>query len=162
MPVTDVTKDLDNRTLTITARFAAPVERVWAIYADPRQLEQIWGPPGYPATFVDHDLREGSRVTYFMTGPNGEKYPGYWLVTGVDEHRSLTFDDGFADEDFNPDPTMALGHNRIEFTADGDATIVTCTTVYDSAEDLQAVLDMGMAEGATLAMNQIDGLLAAG
>ena len=45
MPVTDITKDLDTRTLTITAEFAAPVERVWEIYADPRQLEQVWGPP---------------------------------------------------------------------------------------------------------------------
>ena len=39
MPVTDITKDIATRTLTITADFAAPVERVWAMYADPRQLE---------------------------------------------------------------------------------------------------------------------------
>ncbi len=63
MPVTDVKTDVDARTLTITARFAAPVERVWQVYADPRQLEKIWGPPGFPATFVDHELRPGGRVT---------------------------------------------------------------------------------------------------
>ena len=45
MPVIDVQKDLDQRTITITAEFAAPVERVFGIYADPRQLEKIWGPP---------------------------------------------------------------------------------------------------------------------
>ena len=39
MPVTDVQRDLDNRSLTIVADFAAPVERVWQVYADPRQLE---------------------------------------------------------------------------------------------------------------------------
>ncbi len=43
MPVTDVHHDLDTRTLTIVADFAAPVERIWQIYADPRQLEKIWG-----------------------------------------------------------------------------------------------------------------------
>ena len=47
MPVTDVEQDLDNLTLTITADFAAPVERIWQIYADPRQLEKVWGPPTY-------------------------------------------------------------------------------------------------------------------
>ena len=47
MPVTGITTDVDTRTLTITAEFAAPVTRVWAMYADPRQLEQVWGPPGY-------------------------------------------------------------------------------------------------------------------
>ena len=56
MPVTDVRQDLDNLTLTITADFAAPVERIWQVYADPRQLEKVWGPPTYPATVVDHDL----------------------------------------------------------------------------------------------------------
>lgn len=160
MPVTDVTKDLDNRTLTITARFDAPVERVWAIYADPRQLEQVWGPPTYPATFVDHELAVGSRVTYFMTGPDGEKFAGYWLVTAVDEPRSFAFDDGFADADFNPNPDLAVGHNTFAFAPDGDATIATYTTVYDSVEDLQQVLEMGMEEGATVAINQIDAFLA--
>ena len=33
MPVTDVTKDIERRTFAITAEFAAPVERVWALYA---------------------------------------------------------------------------------------------------------------------------------
>ena len=35
MPVTHVIHDLDTRTLTITAEFAAPVDRIWQVYADP-------------------------------------------------------------------------------------------------------------------------------
>ena len=76
MPVTDVHHDSEARSLTIVADFAAPVERIWQIYADPRQLEKIWGPPEYPATVVDHDLRPGGRVTYYMTGPTGDKHAG--------------------------------------------------------------------------------------
>lgn len=34
MPVTDFQQDLENRTLTIIAEFAAPAERVWQVYAD--------------------------------------------------------------------------------------------------------------------------------
>ena len=41
MPIIDVTKDPDNRTLRMTAHFNAPVARVWQVYADPRQLEKI-------------------------------------------------------------------------------------------------------------------------
>ena len=85
MPVTDVKHDLDTRTLTITAEFAAPAERIWQVYADPRQLEKIWNPPTYPATVVEHDLTPGGRVNYFMTSPEGEKFAGYWKVTAVDE-----------------------------------------------------------------------------
>ena len=71
MTVTDVRKDPDALTLTITSVFDAAVDRVWQLWADPRRLERWWGPPTYPATFVDHDLTPGGRVTYFMTGPEG-------------------------------------------------------------------------------------------
>ena len=160
MPVTDVQQDLDALTLTLTAEFAAPVERVWQVYADPRQLEKVWGPPTYPATFVDHDLRPGGRVTYFMTSPEGEKFAGYWEVTAVDEPRSFSFDDGFADQDFNPNPALPVSHNVYSFAAHDGGTRATYVGTYESAEALQKVLDMGMVEGATAAIAQIDDLLA--
>ena len=109
MPVIDVQKDLDNRRLIMTAQFAAPVERIWQLYADPRQLEKVWGPPTHPATFVDHDLTPGGRMTYFMTAPDGQKYCGFWDVKEVDEPRSFTFEDGFANEDFTPDTSLPVG-----------------------------------------------------
>jgi len=79
MPVTDVHHDLDALTLTINAEFAAPVDRVWEVYADPRQLERVWGPPGFPATFVDHELAPGGRVSRtdepFATAPTRHTDP---------------------------------------------------------------------------------------
>jgi uncharacterized protein YndB with AHSA1/START domain len=160
MPVTNISKDIDNRILTITAEFAAPVERVWALYADPRQLEQVWGPPTYPATFVDHSLTVGSRSRYYMTSPEGEKYGGWWQITAVDEPRSFSFDDGFADAELNPNPDMPVSHNVYTFEDRDGGTLATFTSSYDSAEALQQVLEMGMEEGATLAINQIDAYLA--
>ena len=59
MTVTNVTRTPTPCTMTITAEFDAPVERVWQLWADPRQLERWWGPPTYPATVVDHDLAAG-------------------------------------------------------------------------------------------------------
>lgn len=161
MPVTDITKDLDARTLTITARFAAPVERVWGLYADPRQLERVWGPPTYPATFVDHDLSVGSRCTYYMTSPEGERFGGWWRITGVDEPHRFTFDDGFATADLDDAPGMPVSHNVYAFEPDGDGTRATYVSTFDSAEDLQKVLDMGVEEGSRSAIDQIDAALAA-
>ena len=161
MPVTGFTTDASTRTITITAHFAAPVERVWALYADPRQLEQVWGPPTFPATFVEHELTVGKRSAYYMTGPDGEKFGGWWRITAVDEPHGFEFDDGFADADGNDAPGMPVSHNAYRFSADGDGTNAHYTSVYDSAEDLQKVLEMGVEEGATLAINQIDAYLAA-
>jgi len=160
MPVTDVTHDLDTRTLTITAEFAAPVARIWQVYADPRQLEKVWGPPTYPATVVDHALEPGGRVTYYMTGPDGEKFAGYWEISTVDEPRSFAFADGFADEDFTPNPELPVSQNVYTFTEHDGGTRATYTSTFESAEGLQQVLDMGVIEGATSAINQIDELLA--
>lgn len=161
MPVTDVQQDLDNLTLTITADFAAPVARIWQIYADPRQLEKVWGPPDCPATVVDHELKPGGRTTYFMTGPNGEKYAGYWQITAVDEPTSFSFDDGFADADFNPNPELPVSKNVYTFTERDGGTRAVFVSTFPSAEALQQVLDMGVVEGATAAINQIDDLVAA-
>jgi uncharacterized protein YndB with AHSA1/START domain len=160
MPVTDVKQDLDARTLTITAEFAAPLERVWQVYADPRQLEKIWGPPTYPATVVEHDLTPGGRVTYFMTSPEGEKFGGYWKVTAVDEPRSFAFEDGFADENLNPDPEQPVATSVYTFTERDGRTHATYVSTYETKEGLQAVLDMGVVEGSTGAINQIDEFVA--
>lgn len=159
MPVTDVQSDTDTRTLTITAEFAAPVERIWEIYADPRQLEKVWGPPTYPATFVDHDLAPGARVTYYMTSPEGDKHAGWWQVTEVEKPHRFAFDDGFADADFNPLPDMPVSKNVYTFDEVDGKTQATYTGVYESAEALQKVLDMGVVEGSTGAINQIDALV---
>ena len=84
MTVTAVRKDPKALTLTIAAEFDALPERVWQLWADPRQLERWWGPPTYPATFTSHDLVPGSRVEYHMTGPEGDQPHGYWDIVEVD------------------------------------------------------------------------------
>nr|WP_300048304.1 SRPBCC domain-containing protein [uncultured Nocardioides sp.] len=162
MPVTDVQHDLDALTLTITADFAAPVERVWEVYADPRQLERVWGPPGYPATFVDHDLVPGGRMNYYMTSPEGEKYYAYWDIAAVAQPTSFTFKDGFAvDDSFTANPELPESSQVFAFADVDGATRATFLATYADAESLQKVLDMGAVEGSTLAINQIDDLLAA-
>jgi uncharacterized protein YndB with AHSA1/START domain len=160
MPVTDVQHDKDNLTLTIVADFAAPVERIWEVYADARQLERVFGPPTYPATFVDHELKPGSRSTYFMTSPEGERFAGVWDLETVEEPTGFTFEDAFADEDFNVKADLPMSKNSYAFAAHGDGTRATYISTFASADDLQKVLDMGVVEGATSAINQLDDLVA--
>ena len=94
MPVTRVHKDPAKHTMTVTAEFTASVERVWQIWADPRQLERWWGPPVYPATVVEHDLRPGGKVTYYMTGPEGDKPQGWWRVKAVEQLIAMGMEEG--------------------------------------------------------------------
>ena len=85
MPVTHVTTDPVARSIVITAEFAAPVERVWELYADPRQLEQVFGPPSHPATFVEHELVEGSTRATFTSIYASAEASQQVLDKGVEE-----------------------------------------------------------------------------
>ncbi len=113
MTVTAVRKDPVALTMTLTAEFDAPPERVWDLWADPRQLERWWGPPTYPATFTAHDLAPGSRVEYHMTGPSGDQPHGYWDVVEADPPRRLVFIDGFAHADGTPDDDFPRNEGRV-------------------------------------------------
>ena len=110
MTVTAVRKDPQTLTMTLEAEFEASPERVWQLWADPRQLERWWGPPTYPATFTRHDLAPGSRVEFHMTGPQGDQPHGYWEVLEVEAPHRLVFRDGFANADGTPNDDMPVVH----------------------------------------------------
>ncbi|MFD4350226.1 SRPBCC domain-containing protein [Streptomyces coelicoflavus] len=162
MSVTSLDKDLDGLSLTLVADFAAPVERVWRLWADPRQLERWWGPPSYPATVEEHDLTPGGEVTYFMTGPGDEKYRGWWRVATVDAPRSLEFTDGFADAEGVPNAAMPTTANRVTFTERDGGTRMEMRSAFDTREQMDQLMTMGMDEGMREAAGQMDALLAAG
>jgi uncharacterized protein YndB with AHSA1/START domain len=160
MPVTDVTTDAEALTMTLTAEFAAPVERLWEAFTEPRQLERFWGPPGYPATFTEFDLTAGGRARYHMTSPKGERYHGVWEFLEIDGPRTFTALDSFADE--NGEVSAELPTSRMVFAFDRTPTgsRLVNTTYFDSAEALEKVVAMGAVEGSTMAINQLDRVLA--
>ena len=160
MTVTSVQKDYEALTMTISAEFPAELKRVWQLWEDPRQLERWWGPPTYPATFVDHDLNPGGRVSYFMTGPDGDQPHGWWRVVTVDPPHSLTFEDGFADEAGNPNPEMPIMTIGVTLTAlPSGGTLMLVMTTFPSTEAMDRILTMGMAEGMSAALSQIDEII---
>lgn len=161
MTVQDVQKDLDRHQMKVTAEFDAPVERVWQLWADPRQLERWWGPPTYPATVVDHDLTPGGRVTYFMTSPEGDRYHGYWRVNRVDAPTGFEFTDGFADETGAPNDEMPTSTAVVTLTEVDGGTRMEVHSTFASREAMERSLAMGVEEGMRQALGQIDGLLAA-
>ena len=163
MTVIDVARDRANRTLTLTAEYPATPEHVWQLWADPRLLERWWGPPTHPATVVEHDLRPGGKVTYFMTSPEGERYHGYWTVETVDSPRALEFEDGFADADGKPSDTMPTSRSLVRIEpADAGTTRMVITAVFPSEEAMDQLIEMGMEEGIRLAVGQTDELLREG
>lgn len=160
MPVTAVTTDPEALTMTLIADFDASVERLFEAFTDPAQLEQFWGPPGWPARFPVFALEPGGRVVYYMTSPQGEKSYGSWEVLEVDAPRSFTVLDNFANEDGAP--MEGMPSMRVVFTfesTDTGARLINVTH-FTSAEALEQVVAFGAIEGSTMAINQLDRVLA--
>jgi len=161
MTVTAVQKDPEALTMTLTAEFDASPERVWQLWADPRQLERWWGPPTYPATVDSHDLRPGGRVEYHMTGPEGDQPRGYWDVAEADAPHALAFHDGFANDDGTPNADLPGTESRVRIEAIGDGrTRMSIDSIFPSTEAMEQILAMGMEDGLTQAIGQIDAILA--
>jgi uncharacterized protein YndB with AHSA1/START domain len=160
MTVTTVRKDPAALSLIITTELDASPQRVWQLWADPRQLERWWGPPTYPATFTAHDLAPGSRVEYHMTGPEGDQPRGYWDIIQTDPPRSLVFRDGFANDDGTPNDAMSRNEARVTIEPIGNGrTRMSIESHFPSPEAMEQVLAMGMEEGITQAVGQIDAIL---
>ena len=161
MTVTAVRKDPHTLTMILEAEFDAPPERVWQLWADPRQLERWWGPPSYPATFTRHSLAPGSRVEYHMTGPEGDQPRGYWEVLEVEAPHRLVFRDGFANADGTPNMDMPASTARVHIEPVGRGrTRMSIESVFPSAQAMELMLSIGMEEGLTQAVGQIDAILA--
>jgi len=161
MTVTAVRKDPEALSMTLTAEFDASPERVWQLWADPRQLERWWGPPTYPATFTRHDLAPGSRIEYYMTGPEGDQPRGFWDIVEAEPPRHLSFRDGFANADGSANDSLPGSEVRVAIEPAGvGRTQMSIESHFTSTEAMDQLIGMGMEDGLTQAVGQIDAILA--
>lgn len=161
MTVNDVERDPATLTMTVTADLDATAERAWQLWADPRQFERWWGPPGYPVTVADHDLRTGGRITFSMAGDGGERHDSTWSVIASDPPRRLELRDADVDDDGRPTDGNAM--TAMVVTIDdrpGGGSLMSIRIHFDSPEGMEHVLATGVEEGMRLVIAQIDALLA--
>jgi uncharacterized protein YndB with AHSA1/START domain len=159
VPITNVKVDRDTKRFDVYAEYAASVERVWDLWADPRMIERWWGPPTWPATFEEFTLKEGERVHYFMTGPDGTEAHGWWEIVAVDPMINFQLRDGFANSDGSVNEQMPTITMIAHFESNGEITKMRMESQYASVEDFDKVMEMGMEEGMRAAMGQIDEIL---
>jgi uncharacterized protein YndB with AHSA1/START domain len=159
MPITSVSSDAAALTLTVVADYPVPVARLWAAYVDPRQLERFWGPVEWPATFTRHDMAVGGRSHYYMTGPDGTKAHGWFRYLAIEPLKRIELEDGFADEHDVPNTEMPTMRMVFSFAETPTGSRFQCVTTFTSAEAMESLVAMGMVEGMSSAMGQIDAVL---
>jgi uncharacterized protein YndB with AHSA1/START domain len=160
MSVTSVEKDPDALTMTVTAHLDAPVDRAWQLWADPRQFEKWWGPPDHPVTVVDHDLRAGGRITFFISGAEGERHDSTWEVLAADPPRRLELRDADVDDQGRPNDDNSMTLMAITIVEQGGGGSEMAIRIhFDSKAGMERVLATGIEEGMRMVFSHMDAVL---
>ncbi len=119
----------------VSARvFAAPRARLVAVFVDPAQLAQWWGPAGFTNTIHEFDLCPGGNWRMTMHGPDGTNYPNHKIFDAVSLDQRVVFDQQGDSHRF-----------RMTITWDepaGDSTLMTWRMRFESAAELAQIKAM--------------------
>ena len=131
-----------DRKIEVTRVFDAPRDLVWKAYTDPEAIPQWWGPRRHTTTVDKMDVRPGGAWRYVSRDADGNEYGfhGEYREVVPPERIVCTFE-------FEGMPGHASVETLTLVEHDGKTT-VTNTSVFDSVEDRDGMLQSGMEEGA--------------
>lgn len=155
----DFIADMQKGTLTVRREFAAGRQLVWDCYTKAELLDQWYAPKPLATKTKSMDFREGGHWHFAMIDPGGMEYwsrTDYETITLIEGYTAY---DGFTDETGVVNPEMPRSHVHMDFTDLGGRTMVDMLISYNSAEDLQKVIDMGMEDGLASTLERLDELL---
>ena len=155
----DFLVDKEKNTITVRREFAAGRQLVWDCYTKPELLEQWFAPKPYTARTKSMDFKNGGYWLYAMVGPDGQEHWGrmdYLTIQPLEGYHGL---DGFCDSDGNLNPVLPRADWQSTFSDLSENTLVQTVVTYQSLTDLETILQMGMQEGLTMTLDQLDALL---
>jgi uncharacterized protein YndB with AHSA1/START domain len=158
MTVITSSRNAEDLSMTIVAEFEAAPEHLWNLWADPRKLERWWGPSPYPATFTRYEFEPGGQCRYYMTRPEDFIHYGWWRIDALDAPRRIEFVNGLAGDDGEPVAGLEPIGGVVTFEPIGTGTRMTVLCQFADADQMEQ-LAMGMQEGMSIAIDQIDALL---
>ena len=159
MKETVYSKDLENKKMTVSREFDAPVELVWKAWTETALLDQWWAPKPWKANTKSMNFSEGGSWLYSMDGPDGTSALCRVNYKTIIPQQSFTAEDTFCDEEGNPTDELPQMLWKNEFIALGDQTRVQIEITFKSIEDMDKIIEMGFKEGFSAAHNNLDELL---
>lgn len=166
MDKVEVTKDLENKTLTIERSFDAPKEQLWWAYADKAWFEKWWGPEGWETITKEFDFTPGGRIHYRMKCVDenqgewyGQESWGIMEIESTDEPNRFEAKDYFSDAEGNIDKKMPPQQFVVEFVEKDGQTRMINRSITETAEQLEELIKMGMVEGFSSQLNKLEALV---
>lgn len=120
-------QNIANREVVNTRVFSAPRARVFAAFADPKQVAIWWGPNGFTNTVDELDLRVGGKWRVTMHAPNGADYANESVITDVVVPERLVF------QHLGPMHRFEVSHL---YSEEGGGTRLTWRMRFESADEV--------------------------
>ena len=132
-----------DRELFITRLINAPRELVWKVWTDPEHVAQWWGPTGFKNTIHEMNVKAGGVWRLTMHGPDGRDYPNKIVFIEVIKPERLVYKHS---DDEGTEPVNF--HVTVTFEKQGNKTLLSMKSVFDSAAELERVVkEYGAREG---------------
>ena len=139
-----------NLSVTVSQTYAATPAAAFAAWTDPASLEKWFGPPGYRARVLAHDLRPGGTWRFQMISDAGDIYHHFGTYTDIAPPHRLAFTWASEEQvagwrDTAGNPTQVT----VTFTPAGTGVTVTVTHENLTTETARTALTHGWGDGLT-------------
>ena len=154
---TEFVTDLQNKKVTITRVFDAPLENVWRAWTEKDLLDQWWAPKPFIAKTKFLDFKVGGRRFYAMVSPEGQEGWSIQKYTSITPKTNFKMYNTFADKDENP---QLPGSNwDVNFSEQNGTTKVYIIIINESIDRMKKMIEMGFEAGLTATLGTLDELL---
>lgn len=151
---TAMTSKVEGNVLTLERVFDAPPSLVFQVFSQAEHLKHWWGPKGWTVPYCKVDFRVGGEWHYCMKCEDKEQGDFYgmesWgkgIYKEIVNNEKIAYTDYFSDAEGNLSQEMPVTEATLLFESFEGKTKLINIAVYDTAEALKTVLDMGMEQG---------------
>ena len=155
----DFIVDRQQNTITIDREFAAGRQLVWDCYTKSELLDRWFAPKPLVTRTRSMDFREGGHWHFAMIDPDGNEYwsrQDYLTIRPIEHY---TARDGFSDASGALNPGLPQSHLDVSFVDLSARSRVHTVVTYESLENLEAVIQMGLEKGLASTLDRLDELL---
>jgi len=155
----DFVADKQNSRITVKREFAAGRQLVWDCHTKRELLDQWFAPKPLTTRTKHMEFKEGGYWHYAMLTPEGQAFWSrldYQTINPIDGYLAL---DGFCDETGVVNTDLPRARWDVAFTDAGERTLVTTVVLYNSPDDVQKAIDMGLKDGLASTLERLDELL---
>ncbi len=156
----DFTVDKQTNTIIIKREFAADRSTVWDCYTKSEILDQWWMPHPYKSVTKSMNFSEGGSWHYAAIGPKGDEHWSITTYVKIIPLQMFISNDAFGDANGNINLELPQSTWTMNFSDHEKNTLVHGILQFPDFTQLQQTIDMGFKEGLTMAMENLDKLLA--